>query len=107
MTAGEDRPTAPGRPRAPRPARPTIGRWRPTAYRSVDGVTWHALPAPRAWGVMTRRVVGPPARVAAHTVAAHMAAYARGRKLALPAAYAIAAAGMVLAVAYSLLALPI
>jgi hypothetical protein len=107
--ADDDRATDPGayRPRALRPARPSIGRWRPTRYASVDGVTWYALPAPRAWGIMPRRVAGPPARVAAHTAAAARGAYARGRALALPAAYAIAAAGMLLAVAASLYALPI
>ena len=77
--ADDDRATDPGacRPRAPRPARPAIGRWRPTAYRSVDGVTWVKLPAPRAWGIMPRRVAGPPARAACHARAAAVGAASR------------------------------
>jgi hypothetical protein len=104
--ACDERATDPGAYRPARPARPAIGRWRPTRYVSCDGIAWVKLPAPRAWGVMPRRVVKPPARVAAHAAAAHAASYARGRALALPAAYAIAAAGMLLAVTVSLLALP-
>jgi len=104
--ADYDAPTDPGAYR-PRPqARPTVSRWRPTAYRSVDGVAWYALPAPRGWGYMPRRVAGPPARVAAHTAAVARGAYGRGRALSLPAAYAIATAGMVLALALSFYGLP-
>jgi hypothetical protein len=104
--ADDDRATDPGAYRAPRPARPAIGRWRPTRYASVDGVTWTQLPAPRGWGYMPRRVAGPPARHAAHTAAAQAGAYARGRALSLPVAYAIATVGMVLAVAVSFYGLP-
>lgn len=71
MIADMDRPTAPGRPRAARPARPVVSRWRPTRYVSCDGVTWlrHTV---RGWTYRPTRIRGR--RAAAHYVARKRAA---------------------------------
>jgi len=73
--ADDERATDPGAYRAPRPARPTVTRWRPTRYVSCDGgVTWlrHTV---RGW---TYR----PTRVRGRRAAAHHAAAARPSRLA-------------------------
>jgi len=75
--ADYDLPTDPGAYRAPRPARPTVARWRPTAYRSVDGVTWHVAAAPRAWNVHAPTRPWPPARATIHARAAAVGAASR------------------------------
>lgn len=72
-----DRPTVPGRPRAARPARPAIGRWRPTRYASVDGIAWAVAAAPRAWTHAASPRTYPPARAACHARAAAVGAASR------------------------------
>ena len=67
--ADDERATDPGAYRAPRPARPTVSRWRPTRYVSCDdGATWlrHTM---RGWTYRPVRVRGRRA-VAHHAAAA-------------------------------------